>query len=129
MGGTAIRAIAAVTSVGGSELLRDKPFQPGGSNKIGASTFVPGASAVYGAGRLTGQKLPGDPVDNTAATGPGTVAAKPGMSEAEKTRLANQAASQRRKDYANLGRSSTILTGPGGLGGTGAGQQKTLLGY
>lgn len=49
----------------------------------------------------------------------------PQESEAEAVR----AAQQRKKDYANLGQSSTILTGPGGLGSSGQSGQKTLLGY
>lgn len=54
---------------------------------------------------------------------------KPGITDAERDRQARLAASKRRKDFENLGRSSTILTGPGGLGGLGTGEQKTLLGY
>jgi len=41
---------------------------------------------------------------------------------------AQRASQQRRKDYANMGRSSTIMTGPGGLSSSAQPVQKTLLG-
>jgi hypothetical protein len=53
---------------------------------------------------------------------------KPGQTDAERERDARLAADRRKKDYQNLGRSSTILTGPGGLAGSGSGTAKTLLG-
>ena len=56
-------------------------------------------------------------------------AIKPGMTAAQREKEARLAAARRRKDYQDMGRSSTILTGPGGLGGSGPGEQKTLLGY
>jgi len=53
----------------------------------------------------------------------------PGMTDAEREKDARLAAAKRKKDYQDLGRSSTILTGPLGLGSSGPGEQKTLLGY
>jgi len=51
-----------------------------------------------------------------------------GQTEEEKQREARLMADRRRKEFQNLGRSSTILTGPGGLAGSGQGRGKTLLG-
>ena len=57
-----------------------------------------------------------------------TPAIKPGMTQAEIDRLAQNAAAKRKSDYQNTGRSSTILTSPLGLPGVGQGASKTLLG-
>lgn len=62
------------------------------------------------------------------ASTPTAPTTRPGMTDAEREREARVAASQRKKDYQDLGRSSTILTGGQGLGGSGVGVQKTLLG-
>jgi hypothetical protein len=67
-------------------------------------------------------------LDTPAAAPVSTDPAKPGQTDAERERDARLAADRRRKDYQNLGRSSTILTGPGGLAGSGSGTAKTLLG-
>ena len=54
---------------------------------------------------------------------------KPGMTQDEIEREARVEAAKRRKQFEDVGKSSTILTGPGGLSGSGAGTPKTLLGY
>jgi hypothetical protein len=113
--GAATRILAAVSTVGGSELLRDKPFQPGGKNPTLINSVIP---ALLVNDKLKGSASSADAVDP----------AKPGQTDAERERDARLAADRRRKDYQNLGRSSTILTGPGGLAGSGSGTAKTLLG-
>ena len=55
-------------------------------------------------------------------------AAAIGQTEEEKQRQARLMADRRRREFQNLGRSSTILTGPGGLAGSGAGRGNSLLG-
>lgn len=113
-----------IVTLGASELVQKKPFQPwhgsdttlGGYGRFAAD---PVHGLVKGLGRLT--KRPSPPAlptipDNSAQ-------------QAEAQLQARNAAARRRKEFQNLGRSSTLLTGPGGLGGTGAGEQKTLLGY
>jgi len=62
------------------------------------------------------------------ATGVKPTPTKPFMTDAERKKDARLAAARRKKDYQDMGRSSTILTSPGGLGGSGPGEQKTLLG-
>jgi hypothetical protein len=119
-----MRAIAAVTTGGASEFLRKKPFQPGGGTDL-KGAILSSAAGPYGSGILAGT---GQKIDTASQSTPVSPLAKPGMTPAEMQQLANNAANQRRSDYANLGRSSTILTGPGGLGGTGSGTAKTLLG-
>jgi hypothetical protein len=126
MGGTAVRAAVAIGTGGASELSRKKPFQPGGANDI-KTLATQSALGPYGSTALTG-----------ANTYMASTAAKPiPPLQKIKTALAGgadieaaarQAANQRKRDYQNLGRSSTLLTGPGGLGGTGSGSAKTLLG-
>lgn len=114
--------------------------------RVAAGTLTLGATEAFGvgkkAGKLTSQAfLPGadkigDAVGNpdplgtkiAAAIAPKDEPIKPGMTEEEKQREANIQASKRKKEFQNLGRSSTILTGPGGLAGSGSGASKTLLG-
>lgn len=114
--------------------------------RVAAGALTLGATEAFGvgrkAGKLTSQAfLPGvdkvgnavgnpDPLRGNKTAAPATDApiVDPGMSEEEKQRESRLAADKRRKDFQNLGRSSTILTGPGGLAGSGQGQGKTLLG-
>lgn len=114
--------------------------------RVAAGTLTLGATEAFGVGKKAGKVtsqvfLPGvDKVGNAVGDpdplgGNKTAAAKvdepikdPGQSEEEKQRDARLAADKRKKEFQNLGRSSTILTGPGGLAGAGAGKGKSLLG-
>lgn len=125
MGGTALRTIAAVTTGGASELARKKPFQPGGGTDLKGAALS-SALGPYGTGVAAAGGIKIDTASQSAPITPQPI--KPGMTQNEIEALAREAAAQRKKDYQNLGRSSTILTGPGGLGGVGAGTGKTLLG-
>lgn len=118
MGGAA-RIVTAVATGGLSEIARPVGKATGVDKRL----IDPLGTAVSTGLAAVGVK---DKAASSAIT-PQTVT--PFMTDAEREREARLAASQRRKDYQDMGRSSTILTGPGGLGGTGAGQQKTLLGY
>jgi hypothetical protein len=71
-----------------------------------------------------GLNVTGKKIDPAAASTP----VIPGQTDAERERDARVAAARRRKDFQNLGRSGTIITGPGGLTGSGPGAAKTLLG-
>ena len=126
MGGTAVRAGAAIVTGGASELARKKPFQPGGSTSI-TGELTHAALGPYGSAALTAGSTA---MNSTKAKPiPPLQAAKNLLANtADQEAAARQAASQRKRDYQNLGRSSTILTGPGGLVGTGSGSAKTLLG-
>lgn len=73
--------------------------------------------------------VPGSRNAKRSGTQAPTSATRPGISNAERQRQARVAASKRKKEFQDMGRSSTILTGPMGLGGSGSGEQKTLLGY
>jgi hypothetical protein len=116
--GSAARIITAVLTGGTSEVAREAGKQTGIDPRI-----INPLAAGYDKGLATvGVK----DKSHTALT---PQLAKPGMTQDEIDREARLARDQRRKDYQNLGRSGTILTGPGGLGGTGTGEQKTLLGY
>ena len=106
-----------------SELAQKKPFQQwkksegaGSLGDFGKFGVDPFHGLAKGVGRLA-KKPSHNPLT------PDTF-----MADAERQRLATAAAARRRKEFQNMGRSSTILTGPGGLGGVGAGEQKTLLG-
>ena len=125
MGGTVVRAGAAVLTGGTSELAREKPFQPGGGTSV-KGALASAALGPYGTGLAAAGGLK---IDTPAKVTQPNAPVKPGMTDAERERLAAQARDKRRKDFQNLGRSSTILTGPGGLTGSGPGEQKTLLGY
>ncbi len=128
MGGTAsiaLRAGSAIVTGGASELARKKPFQPGGGTDL-KGALLSSAVGPYGTAALaaSGQKF--DALKQT----PFGKAIAPAFenNQAQLERQAQAAANQRKRDYQNLGRSSTLLTGPGGLGGTGQGNSKTLLG-
>lgn len=94
------------------------------AGKVTSQVFLPGSDKV---GNAVGNP---DPLGVNKTAAPQADAAPPqvGQTEEEKQRDARLAADKRRKDFQNLGRSSTILTGPGGLAGSGAGQSKSLLG-
>jgi hypothetical protein len=77
-------------------------------------------------------KMVTDTIGITKPKGSGfktTAPVRPGQTDADREREARNAAAKRRKEYQDMGRSSTILTGGQGLAGSGAGEQKTLLGY
>lgn len=126
MGGTAQligRVAAGTLTLGATEA-----FGVGKkAGKLTSQAFLPGADKVgnaLGNPNLTGSNR-ADPTAQSAAITPTTL----GPTDAERERDARLASEHRRKkDFHNLGRSSTFLTGPGGLGGTGSGQQKTLIG-
>jgi hypothetical protein len=99
-----------VASLGRSSI--NNPVDP--SNNFKKALDIAGSQTAEIATRGTDQ----------AADAPETI----GMSEEEKQRHARLMADKRRKEFQNLGRSSTILTGPGGLSGSGSGQGKSLLG-
>lgn len=113
--------------------------------RVTAGALTLGATEAFGvgkkAGKLTSQVfLPGadqagNAVGNPNPLGLKTDAAikpnepvKPGQTEEEKQREARLAGDRRKKEFQNLGRSSTMLTGPGGLSGSGQGTSKSLLG-
>lgn len=124
MGSTIVRAAAATFTGGTSELARKKPFQPGGGTDLkGAIT-----SAALGPYGTTALAASGTKIDTPGKTPITPQTIKPGMNQDDIEQAAKDAANKRRREYTNLGRSGTILTGPGGLGGTGSGTAKTLLG-
>lgn len=114
--------------------------------RVAAGTLTLGATEAFGVGKKAGQItsqafLPGaaqagnavgnpDPLGGNNTAAPPANAATPNVAQtdAEKQVAARLAADQRQRSFQNLGRSSTILTGPGGLSGSGAGQSKSLLG-
>lgn len=121
--GQVTRIAMGVVTAGASELFQKKPFQPWERSDpslgaIGRFATDPIHGLAKAAGRLTKRPSPPQLLDT---------APSPQVAEAQVQ--ARNAAARRRKEFQNLGRSSTLLTGPGGLGGTGAGEQKTLLGY
>lgn len=125
MGETVVRAVTAIGTGGASELLREKPFQPGGNTSLkGALTSLAVGGLGTGVLAASGTKI--DQAKNAPIV---AQAVKPGMTDDERERLARIARDQRRKEFQNLGRSGTMLTGPGGLTGSGPGAAKTLLGY
>lgn len=113
---------------GFSEFARKKPFQPGGGTSLkGAAigtVLGPYGSAVTSA---SGTKI--DTPSQTDTPVNVNRALKPRNTDVEHLREARNVASRRRKEFQNVGRSSTLLTGSGGLTGSGPGEQKTLLGY
>jgi hypothetical protein len=123
--GTIVRAVTAVSTGGVSELARKKPFQSGGGTDLrGAVTTA--ALGPYGAGVSAAS---GTKIDTPVKSAPIIdTPVKPGQTDADREREARVAAARRRKDFQNLGRSGTIITGPGGLTGSGPGAAKTLLG-
>lgn len=133
--GSATRIISAIVTGGGSELARATVQ---GAKKIPGVKDVtnPVDKALSGVGLDTASlssplnaasKIAQGAVD-TASPAADAVVTKPGQTDAERERDARLAADKRKKDYQNMGRSSTILTGPGGLAGSGSGTAKTLLG-
>lgn len=93
-----------------------------------AATFIIG-DAIFNKGHATS--------DIQAAVGKGSkpaaapsVSPAPLLADAANENAAQKAAERRRRMYAGIGRSSTILTGPSGLGSLGNNNQtpKTLLG-
>lgn len=124
MGGTAQiigRVAAGTLTLGATEALGVGKK----AGKLTSQAFLPGADQV---GNAVGNP---DPLGGNKTAAPKADAAVTpiAQSEDEKQREARLAQDKRRKEFQNLGRSSTILTGPGGLAGSGAGASKTLLGY
>lgn len=123
MGGTA--QIIGRVAAGALTLGATEAFGVGKkAGKLTSQVFLPGADKV---GNAIGNP---DPLggNKTAAPKVDAPVVDPGQSEEEKQREARIASEKRRKEFQNLGRSSTILTGPGGLAGSGSGQAKSLLG-
>lgn len=94
----------------------------GAASALGASSGT--AALVGGAASQAALKL-----NSTASPSATPDLLAPPIPKQNSVEDARKAARQRRRDYQDLGRSSTILTGPSGLGGMGPGGQKTLLGY
>lgn len=134
------RIVSGVSTGGASEVVRY------GSTALGQKLGIDPAIAEQGLslGRLQTNQTPNAPSNlnkalDTAGAMSASVATKPdevvkpdapiGQTEEEKQRLARVAEKKRRKEFENLGRSSTLMTGPGGLAGAGPGKGKTLLGY
>jgi hypothetical protein len=143
LGGTAQivgRVAAGVSSGGASEAIRFGAKKIG--KKIGVDPKILDLAATYGrsatnipvnapvggisAPALAAANMLDSPGGSSSSSSSTTE--KPGITDAERERLARLEANKRRKEFQNMGRSSTILTGPGGLAGTGSGQAKTLLG-
>jgi hypothetical protein len=122
--GTIVRAVTAISTGGASELLRKKPFQPGGGTDL-KGALTSSALGPYGSGALAAG---GSKIDTPTAAPIVDTPVKPGQTDAERERDARVAAARRRKDYQGLGRSGTMISGPGGLTGSGPGTAKTLLG-
>lgn len=129
--GTATRIVAAVATGGTSEAARAvgkaTGYDPALFNPLGATTDP---SKTFKTLTDTNR-----PITEFGRTTPSSSAAvdpaapvTPGQTDAERERDARLAADKRKKDFQNLGRSSTIITGPSGLLGQGIGQKKTLLG-
>lgn len=65
IGGDILRGVAAITSVGTSELARKKPFQPGGDTPIVAA--IPGGLGILKAAQQGGASLALNPASASAA--------------------------------------------------------------
>jgi len=93
---------------------------------VTATFFV--ADNLFNSGRVTGdvKKAVGMGKKET----PSIVAGPPITDDRDNQNEAQKAAEKRRRMYAGIGRSSTILTGPSGLGSLGESNQapKQLLG-
>ncbi len=133
------RIVSGISTGGASEVVRY------GSKAVGDKLGIDPALAEQGLslGRLQTNQPANAPTNlnkalDTAGSMSSELASKPdaiatpaaaiGQTEEEKQREARLAQQKRQRQYKDLGRSGTILTGPGGLSGSGSGQGKTLLG-
>jgi hypothetical protein len=116
---------AAVTTLIGSDAFLNK----GG---LTPPALQPIAKPIQDASQLPRRAL-GRPDLRTEGSPVANPDIKVGQTQEEIDAQARVAMANRKKSYQNMGRSSTILTGPQGVTGAGPGQgpgaQKTLLGY
>ena len=115
MGGPVFRAIAAVSTLGGSELTQKKPFQdPGSDRPIGGAAggplrLIPGPPGVpIGSGATALLTLNENLSKLDAQPEPDPVL---GESEEERQRRLSEAATEEQRKRAGKGRASTILSG------------------